>query len=374
MNPHRRTLPAGRSRRGPSVAALLVVVALLLGGCGLRLESPPPTEPDPDAGELVRRTAVADALLVRDQADALASTGSLPPETVAELDRVSGAADAQVTQLGGVYDSGLSDVLGESTVSPSATPSPVPAPADVVATLVSAAGRSSTAADTTEDGPLARLLASVSASHTVSAARLAPLVGVPAATVPAPVVPSPAPADGEEPATTTTSAATTGGATPSTSANSVTTPSDAATTPPGGLSADNLSAIVLAEDAAGYALELRAAREDDAAVRDGMARRAALHRDRAQDWAVLAGTSGTEQDPREVAYLVPGADLTGPGLVQELEDGLATDYATLVGVAEPGTRGILVDLLIDSAVTSTAWGAAPAAFPGLPEQPEPAAA
>lgn len=352
--------PTTRRTRAGRVSALALAVALLLGGCGVRLETPPPGEPAPDAVEVVRRTAVADALLVSQQADAAALVAGTAPEVVAELTQISDFSDAQVSQLGGEYVSGLSDVLGDGTPTPSPSAPAVAAPADVVVSLMDAAGRSRSAADTTADGPLARLLASIAASQTLSASRLAGLTGTEGPAPADPVIP--APAEAEEPTAEPEAAA-------SDPASGEPTPADVA---PRGLSAEQLSGIVLAEDTAGYALELRAALADGA-LRDLAVARAAVHRERAQAWAELAGTAGTDQDPRRVAYVVPGAEVSTEALTQQLEDGLASGYATLVGVAEPGTRRVLITLLTETTAAGTTWGTPPTAFPGLPEQVTPAA-
>ncbi|WP_236090748.1 DUF4439 domain-containing protein [Antribacter soli] len=356
-------MPATRRTRAGRKGALALAVALLLGGCGVRLETPPPGEPAPDAVEVVRRTAVADALLVSQQADAAALVAGTAPEVVAELTQISDFSDAQVAQLGGEYDSGLSDVLGDGTPTPSASAPAVAAPADVVVSLMDAAGRSRSAADTTADGPLARLLASIAASQTLSASRLAGLTGTEGPAPADPVIPVPPEVD--EP----TADATEPEAAASDAASGEPTPADVA---PGGLSAEQLSGIVLAEDTAGYALELRAALADGA-LRDMAVARAAVHRARAEAWAELAGTAGTDQDPRRVAYVVPGAEVTTEALAQQLEDGLASGYATLVGVAEPGTRRVLITLLAEATTAGTTWGTPLTAFPGLPEQVTPAA-
>lgn len=350
--------PTTRRTRAGRVSALALAVALLLGGCGVRLETPPPGEPAPDAVEVVRRTAVADALLVSQQADAAALVAGTAPEVVAELTQISDFSDAQVSQLGGEYVSGLSDVLGNGTPTPSPSAPAVAAPADVVVSLMDAAGRSRSAADTTADGPLARLLASIAASQTLSASRLAGLTGTEGPAPADPVIPSPA--EAEEPT------AEPGASDP---ASGEPTPADVA---PRGLNAEQLSGIVLAEDTAGYALELRAALADGA-LRDLAVARAAVHRERAQAWAELAGTAGTDQDPRRVAYVVPGTEVSTEALAQQLEDGLASGYATLVGVAEPGTRRVLITLLTETTAAGTTWGMPPTAFPGLPEQVTPAA-
>lgn len=361
--------PAARRRARPgrrgAAALLAATLAVTLAGCGLRVETAPPGEPVPGALEQARRTAVDDALLVAQDAEAAASpaAGPAPADAVAaELERVAAQSREHAAALGGVYDSGIPDDLAEDlSDDPSGAASPSPsavtaAPADVVAALGDAAARTRAAAGTTSDGPLARLLASVSAAQAVSAARLAEAADVAAPERSAPVVPA---------------------ATASPSASP--TPSDDASTPvatsspgagadqvPEGLTADDLAALVASEDAAGYALELRAARASGDARRR-LAERARVHRERAQDWAVLGRLDGTDQDPRRVAYAVP-ADLDDAALVRLLEEGLATGYASLVGTTAAGTRTVLVDLLADGALTLDAWGADPADLPGMPEQ------
>ncbi|WP_425954437.1 DUF4439 domain-containing protein [Xylanimonas sp. McL0601] len=345
-----------RDRRSARLAAGLAAVFLagLLGGCGVRLETSPPAEPKPDATEQVRRTAVADALGVAELAESARATAGLPDPVSTELSRVATDAHAQADALGGLYHSGLAADPGIEP-SPTATTTPPPAtPADVVGALVDAAGRSRTAATTTTGGDLARLVASIGASQTVSAVRLADLAGVPGPDPVSPVVP--------EPVTATAS--------PSPSPGE---PGGVATTPPGaqdavppeGLSASDYRALVLAEDGARFALEVRAARTSG----EARARLLALsreHGERAQAWAVLGGVAGTDQDPRRVAYAVPRDD-DDAALVRALAHGLATDYASLVGTTAASTRGALVDLLVESAVTLNTWGAAPTPFPGMPE-------
>lgn len=347
--------PARRPRRPRArvalVAALLVGV---LGGCGVRLETPPPSEPVPDALEQVRRTAVADALGVAELATTAQQAAGLPEPVGTELARVAADAHAQADALGGPYDSGLdADVDVEPTASPDVSPPPA-APADVVDALSDAAGRNRTAATTTSSGDLARLLASIGAAQTVSATRLAALAQVPGPEPVVPVMPRP----GAEPATPT----------PGTSPTAVATtaPGDEGAVLPSGLSAADFRALVVSEDGARYALEVRAARAGGD-ERARLVERSRTHGDRAQAWAELGGIAGTAQDPRRVAYVIPRAD-DDATLVRTISTGLATDYASLVGTTAPTTRGLLVDLLIESALTLDAWGAPPLAFPGLPER------
>ncbi|MFJ2300508.1 DUF4439 domain-containing protein [Oerskovia paurometabola] len=323
-------------RRG--VVAIVTSLALLvLAGCGLRLETPPPTEPVPDAQETLRRVAVEGALLVGDLADAAAATSTgLDQAALDALTSTSTSADEHVTQLGGVYDSGLPepDQDGDAPTS-GATDAPTgpttATPAEVVDALATSATALRGTADQSEDGAFARLVASVAASQDASARQVA---------------------------------ATTGTALP----DSLVTPAgllvpEAA---PSGLSATDLSTIIEAEDAAGYAFELRAALADGE-LRDAALGRAVLHRARAEAWAQAAGTAGGPQDPRRVAYTVP-PDVPTPELAAQLETLLAQSYAALTGEAGTGTRLPLVDLLVEANLAAIGWGAPVSAFPGLPEQ------
>ncbi|TGJ96659.1 hypothetical protein DLJ96_00735, partial [Actinotalea fermentans ATCC 43279 = JCM 9966 = DSM 3133] len=149
------------------VAIVTSLALLVVAGCGLRLETPPPTEPVPDAQETLRRVAVEGALLVGDLADAAAATPSgLEQGALDALTSTSTQADEHVTQLGGVYDSGLPepDQDGDAPTS-GATDEPTgPAsatPAEVVEALATSAVALRGAADETEDGPFARLVTSI---------------------------------------------------------------------------------------------------------------------------------------------------------------------------------------------------------------------
>ncbi|WP_251150672.1 DUF4439 domain-containing protein [Cellulosimicrobium sp. Marseille-Q4280] len=362
-----RPLVHGRRHRRPVLAALALVTTLLVAGCGVRLETPEPTEPSPDVHEVVRRAAVDDALAVEDLAAAVAPTVT-DPTVLAALDEAGRFAEQHVQALGGVYESGLpvpTETDGESSPEPvEVTTSPAPgegddegpddpagdgsqdapvtgdgtadgtstaAPTtdDVVTALVGAAQRTRASADLTQDAELARLLASVAASEHVSAQRLAAATGSEAAT-----------------------------------------DLDVAVVPvedtPSGVGAADLATLVAAEDAAGYALEVRGA-QVDGDVRTAAVARAAEHRARAQAWALAAGTDGTDQDPRRTAYVLPdGEDVTT--LARRLETELTASYASLVATAAPESRGDALALLTDSWLAALAWGAAPVAFPGMPEQ------
>lgn len=351
MNPNG---PRARTPRRSALTALALTCAIILSGCGVRLETPPPTEPVPDAAEVVRRTAVADALLVAEQADAAAAADGVKPDVAAELTVIADATTLQAQQLGGEYDSGLGDIVTErSGASPSAT-TPEQTPQAVLTSLGDAATRTRAAADQAQGGPLGRLLGSVSAAQTRYAWDLARLTGEQGPTLPSTQIPEPTGSSTE----------------PSEAEDASAAPASATEGPaavPTGLSAEELSTLILAEDTAAYALEVRAA-QADGDVRTRAYDRARQHRARAQAWAVVADVDGTDQDPRRVAYAVPGPDTATPDLARDLEADLEQNYATLVGVAEPGTRAVLVTLLTDSALAGGQWGAPAVPFPGLPEQ------
>lgn len=383
MNPRPSVAPrqaTSRSLSGPApraraATALALAAALLLGGCGVRLDSPPPTEPVPDPVEIVRRTAVDDALLVAGQAEALAGRKGTKPAVTAALTEIAGISLDHADQLGGVYDSGLDADVPTPAVSAaaSAPTSSTPGPDKVLATLRDAAARNATAADVCEDGGLARLLASVSAAQTLSARRLAEATGKKLPAYTAPVVPGSGQVPASpEPSGDATGDATAGGSGKDGSADeALTTAVSAAsrlTTAPVGLELETLDPVILAEDSTAYAYEVAAAWSDDDAVRARLLDLARVHRQRGEGWARVAGVEGTEQDPRRAAYQLPDRTATAKEIVVRAENRLAADYASLVGLAEPATRAAVVALLADSALTLRAWGAAPTPFPGLPEQ------
>lgn len=367
MSPHATAVPAAtrsRPRRTPRpggrllAAVTVLATGVLAAGCGVRLETPPPTEPSPDAVEVLRAGAVDDALAVADVV-ADVTPGVTDPATLAALEQAAAFAEQHADALGGVYDSGLDDLdlpTGDPT-SPAPADDPdepaddaagteadgsaeddaatdesgdgVATTDDVVAALVSAAQRTGASADATTDAGLARLLASVAASEHVSALRLAALTG-------------------------------------SSSADVLVTTAPPVEEAPAGIGAADLATLVETEDAAGYAYEVRAAQSEGDA-RTAAVARAAEHRARGQAWALAAGTDGTAQDPRRVAYVLPD-DADVAAVARQVESGLAQTYASLVATAAPTSRAEAVALLVDSWASAVAWGEAPVAFPGLPEQ------
>ncbi|RPF22121.1 DUF4439 domain-containing protein [Myceligenerans xiligouense] len=352
--------PSRRTARSRGRLATVLACALLLSGCGVRFDAPPPTEPVPDPVEIVRRTAVDDALHVAEQAEAVAALRKTRPKVAETLADIAGISREHAAQLGGEYESGLESDPPSPT--PTDLPGAPPQAAAVLTTLTDAAARSATAADVCEDGPLARLLASISAAQTLAVRDLAQVTGRKQPAYTAPVIPGTA---GESPETPGADDAETGESDTETAAL---TPSARPTTVPAGLAEEDLLAVIVAEDSSAYAFEVRAAQADDESVRERLADRARTHRRRAETWARVAGVDGTGSDPRRAAYELPGQDVTSKDVVLAAEGRIAAGYASLVGRAETETRAVAVALLTDSAITQRSWGAPTIPFPGLPER------
>lgn len=348
----RRALPAPPTphRRPGALAALALAVGALLGGCAdLRLETPPPPTPTPDAVEQVRDRTARDAVELADLATEAALTA---PEAVATvLGRVAEVSVAHADAFGGVYEPFPEDPAagdgaagdGEA-VDDGAEPTPEPAPADaatVLAALEDAAASTRTDADAVADGDLARLLGSVWLSRALLAGALSS-----ALTADAGGEPGASPAVGWE-------------------------VPDAL---PAGVEVADVLPLVRSEDAAGFAWEVVAARSADQARADAEAR-AALHRDRAEAWAVAAGVARGADDPRRAAYALPDtltvADATPEAMAAvtaDLEWDLAVAYTSFVARGDAGARGTLLDAMRDQVVRGMPAGAPVPAFPGLPER------
>lgn len=315
--PHARGAGRATGRRGRPRAAVVALTALLapvllLAGCGLRVETPAPTAPVPDAVEAARERAVADALGV--QAAAEQALSSAAPAATAVLEELADDAAAHVAQLGGVYDSGLPD--DGSSPSPTSTDSATASVAaadvsQVLALLTDAGARSRVDAASVPDPALARLLAVVTLSRFQDARQLAAAAGLPAPTATSAAVPAAMPT---------------------------------------GLTAADAGTIVLAEDEAGFGYEVAAAKLADEARATAQSR-AALHRSRAQQWAVLAGIASTGTDPRRVAYDLPDG-LGAPGgpaaLAASLETSLAATYISLLASATASDAATATPTTADS--------------------------
>lgn len=348
------TSPSTPAAGRRAAAGALVLAVALLTGCGVRAESPAPTEPVPDAAEASRRAAVTDVVDVRAQARAsldeltgardsakdakdgkkkAATKGSTDTgPAAAELEAIIAESDAHLTALGGVYVSGLTDADGTPHPPEPSPAAPASGTAAAVERLAQAYSRTRGALASQDDDGAARLMASIAVAQLTRARELANASGTPMPETEAPA--------------------------------SAVVPSEA----PERLDLD-VAVLVLSEDNAGYAYEVAAPRLADG-QRVAARARAAEHRARAEAWARLGGIAGTAQDPRRVAYAVPAAllvDIPDLSVLAGLETTLATGYATLVGSAGTELRVTMLDLLGDSYAASLTWGANHVPFPGLPE-------
>jgi hypothetical protein len=325
-----------RPNRALRCAIAVIARALALAGCGLRLQTPPPTAPSPDAREVVRGRSVDDALALTRSAR-LATTSNLAVVDV--LTRVADFSDQHAAELGGVYDSGLATPTAHGAT-PAAGPTPAATdPGQVLALLAATTRTAGDDADTVSDGELARLLASIAASRARLADELAAALGV---TVPAVAAPTPHP-------TASASGSASGSA---------------------GVRASTQAAVVAAEDQAGYGFEVIAAKLADP-HRSAARTAAAEHRARAEHWAQVWGIDGTGSDPRRASYALPtGLDdpATTLARAQSLDAALITVYASAVADAGPGARTDLIAALVAADSEAATWGAPPTAFPGLPER------
>ncbi|UJP38690.1 hypothetical protein [Cellulomonas palmilytica] len=320
-----------RARRGTHAAVVGALLALALGGCGLRLETPPPVEPSPDALEQVRGRTVADALALEAAADgALTVTAD---EAVAPLlEQVADVSAQHAAALGGAYDSGIVDPDAEPT--PTASPTTEATTAqDVLALLGTTSSTARTDASTTDDGPLARVVGSVAVARADLALRLALALGEDS---PAPGVPDELVVPAEV---------------------------DPAVGGP----------LARAHDEAGFALEVVAARGAKD-VRATVLAQARGQRARAEQWATAAGVSGTGEETRLGQYALP-ADLDADGaltaLVRDVHAGVGHAAAAALAQVPAGAREPYLDELRVAVERARVAGAPVQAFPGLPEQTDP---
>jgi len=343
----RLSRPARTSVRVVRITAAVVGALLAVGGigaCGVRLETPPIAEPSPGPVEQVRARTLTDADHLA--AAATAAIATKPAAAVTEvLADVADFSGQHAAQLGPRYDSGL-------TPSPSTSPAAVQAtPAQVLADLAESTRTALADTDSVDDADLARLVASIAASRDQLTRRLANATGAKVPDLEVVVEPTSAPNPTDNPA-------------PEPTPSSDQTEAAAAT------SAEDLGSLVLAYDQAGFAYEVIAAQQAGA-TRTRARDAAAAHRDEAQRWAVAAGTAETADDPRRASYTLP-ADLdqakNARKLARSLESAIAATDATLVARTAPGSRGPFVDGLRTATAAARTWGAAPVAFPGLPER------
>ncbi|UFU05187.1 hypothetical protein [Ruania halotolerans] len=305
--------PRSRTATAQSARALTAVLLLTLSAaCSVRVDSPPAPIASPSAAEQIRQ---ASALATAELAVLASSAAPSDDDIAAVLDDVAADADAQLEQLGGVWEPPPrpDDDDNASTEAPSTAPSRT---ADDVLTALSTSSRAAQDAvsDPALDADLATLLAAIVVNRDATAAQLADLLDMPDP------APDPQP---QMPAVLTESAA----------------------------------GLCRTLDALGYAGEFIAARSSGDA-QERAAGRAVRMRDLAEQVAIAADFDDTDSDPREATYAV--------GNAEELEETMDTWQADLVagwlaqiGAADPADRAGLLEYARAAARTAPTAAADP---------------
>jgi len=307
--------PRPRRARVWVTAALL---ALVLAGCGVRLDSAPPTAPSPDPQEQVRQQAARSAADL--YAAAQAARDTTEDDAVRDaLLAVEQAASAHHHALGGVWEPWPGSGP-EATTYPGADPAaPTPTPTataqDVLGLLESTASDAQSASLEQvglEDGGVAVLLGSIAISANYLAADLAGALGGEASQLPAAPLPAPA---------------------------------------PGSIDADTSRLV----DGARYAFEVVAARSSGA-QRDAAS-------ERAGQLAAVGDAVQPEEDTRQVAYDISGTtsdrDLAG---LAELD--VVGAYLTVLD-GDPGDPAAVLAAATYAAGQARSWDVTLPALPGL---------
>ncbi len=318
----RATAPRSAAAGLPTAAIAVLVLVLALTGCSVRLDTPPPAVPTPDATEQARAalaeqtaTLVSLARAARgEEATGQSAPQADGPDVAAELEALATASEQQLAALGGLW----TPPPRPDDPSPTPAPQPTATPQDVLTALEEAAAQvQESVGDPVWDGDTATLLASIAVYRDGALARLSHALGTDA----------PAPAE---------------------SATELPTELTAASAP-----------LCRTLDGLGYAYEVQAARSDGEQRSQAVAR-AAQNRDLAEQVAVLGGYDGTAEDPRRASYAV-GDDLSETIVTWQSE--LLPGWLALVSPAAPGDR----TLLLTQARAAAALAPLPAdvAFPGL---------
>jgi hypothetical protein len=323
------------TRRSPGrrLGALLVSGALLLGGCGVRLDGPPPQVPSPEPGEILRQEAAletAEILALAEAAGADAQASGATGDEPGDLAHIASDATTHLTDLGGVWTAPPRPSAtdgpdsGEEPTEPGPTPSGPVTGEDVLDALErsTAADR---AADPDADADLATLLASIAINRALWAADLRADLGL---------------ADGPD-----------GTSDPATAEIAIPDTLPASAAP-----------VVRTLDALGYTQEVIAARGEEA-ERGEAAGAAVTLRDMAEDAAIAAGIDGTDADPRAAVYSIDTEDLQGArvALIAELLPG----WLAQVPDTEGADRAPLIALATQAALLSQDPDLRVATYPGL---------
>ncbi|MED7954859.1 ferritin-like domain-containing protein [Streptomyces sp. BE303] len=196
---------------------------------------------------------------------------------------------------------------------------------------------------------LARLLASVSTAGVLHAVALGD--------TPPPTVPAPAPTDPP------TGSAATGSGSPEPAAT-------ASGTPVATEAVAAFQTALGAEHAAIYGYGVVGARLPDDQQRADARTALAAHQARRDAWQRLLGAAGATPSAAAAGYQLPFAVTDAAGaarLAAHVETRLAGVYADLVAAVATPRRATATDALRECALRARRWGAAPTAFPGIPE-------
>lgn len=153
-----RAGPRARSVR-VAVTAVVAVTALVLAGCGVRLDTEPLSWPSPDADTLLRDAAALreqQVIDARELADADGRSSVLAATQV-------GTAEVRLAMLGGVYDA-----FPDATAEPAVTPSDPAGPLSLEDAMGAARDGALAHAQAASDGNLAALLNSIGLSHALA--------------------------------------------------------------------------------------------------------------------------------------------------------------------------------------------------------------
>ncbi|MGC0143845.1 hypothetical protein [Pseudactinotalea sp. Z1732] len=313
--------PRGRTRWYR--LSVVLAVLLILTGCGVRLDVPPAPTPVPEGQDEVRQEA-AQAVSVILQSAELAIPDA-PEQVGGVLQAVAADAQAHLEALGGVWEPPPRPEPEDPEDAPPAQPEPITAAgaSDVLAALEAAAPQLRGGAASVEPD-LAVLLVSVSANQHVHARDLAGALGAD---------PAPPPAE----------------------------PADPADAYPAAFGPE-AAPLCRALDAAGYLAEVRAGRASgEEAAR--LAERAQELRAQAELVATRGGFSGTEEDPREIAYALAFEDL--PAQAQALALTRVPAWLNLLESAEEGAdRELIAIQVITAALAVHGRGEPVPTFPG----------
>lgn len=332
------TGPADRaSRRVRTVSARspvpAVALTVLLTGCGVRIDGPPPALPSPSPAETMRQAAAERAEELIALAEAAAP---LAPADEEVLERVAGDSRDHLVALGGLWEppewatpspraSTGTIAEGSPTDGRSAGPSagPVMEPAEVVRALAEAADAACADATGAEPADLAAVLASICLAQRRSVAELrGSTPELPGAGQP------------EEEREQVLFSALAG--------------------------VPDAADLALALDSAGFALEVAAARAEPG-TRSALAARAAWHREAAELLVQATGSVGTAADPRLAAYALGGAAVdTG-----EVEADVLSAWSAVVGDVRGDAREAVLLEMSRADDAARSWGAPHDPLPGL---------